>query len=400
MADLKVEFCGLHFENPFTIAASPSSDSREKVERAFEAGWAGAVFKTTAMASHAPRLAEPNMAGVPLLGRRQYGFYNIDLISERSIEMVQEDIAYFKQRYPDRIIVGSIMADNRQDWKELVSNLEQAGADMIECSMSCPQGENSLANGKNARDAIPAADPELMRVTTEWIKACTKKNTPVIVKLTPNVTDISSIAQGACLGGADALCAIDTVRAFIGLDLATLKPLLNINGYSTWGGLSGPAIKPIALGVVSRLGKEMDLPLAGVGGFSNWKDAAEFILLGAKTVQVCSALARFGFGMIKDLCSGLSGFMDSQGFASVAAMAGHSLAYLVPHGDLDREAKTIALIDEESCVRCNGCVTACNDVGFGAVKARAGMPPRVDKGLCRSCGVCCSVCPKDSIALI
>ncbi len=400
MADLSVDFCGLKHINPFVVAASPSSDSREKVQRALDAGWAGVVFKTTATAAHSPSLAEPNMAGVPLLGQRQYGFYNIDLISERSIVHIQEDIAYFKRQYPDRILTGSIMADCHEDWQVLVNALEDAGADMIECSMSCPQGEHSLVTGGPARDAIPAADTELMRQTTAWIKSCVRKGTPVIVKMTPNVTDICAIANSAASGGADAVCAIDTVRAFIGLDLENDgKPLLNVDGYSTWGGLSGPAIKPIALGCVSRLAKETTLPIAGVGGISNWRDAAEFLLLGAVTVQVCTAITRYGFSMVGKMRDGLSDYMDRMGFAAVSDMVGHSLKYLVPHSQLSREGSGAAEIDESRCVSCGVCGVACRDAGFGAIVAKKGELPAVKAAVCRSCGVCRSVCPKDCISI-
>lgn len=398
--DLNINFAGVPFENPFTVAASPSSDSREKVRRALEAGWGGIVFKTTALPQHSPKLAEPNMAGFSYAGKPQFAFYNIDLISERTVEEIQEDIAYFKQLYPDRRFIGSIMAAGEDEWIELVHRLEEAGADMIECSMSCPQGEHSIADeGKKASNAIPAADRELMRTTTQTILRARKKNTPVIVKMTPNVTDLVDVARGAVEGGADALCCIDTVRGFIGIDLETGYPKLNVNGLSTWGGLSGPAVKPIALGCVSKLTKELDIPVAGVGGVSNWQDAAEFLLLGARNVQVCTAISRYGFGMVQSMEKGLLRYMEQKGFTSLDAMVGKSLPYLVDHSELSRDNHLHCSIDETACLKCGSCATACQDAGFGALHHEKGSVPTLDKAVCRGCGVCQSVCPRDCITL-
>ncbi len=400
MMNLNISFAGVPFENPFTVAASPSSDSREKVRRSLEAGWGGIVFKTTALPQHSPKLAEPNMAGLSFAGKPQFAFYNIDLISERTIEEIQEDIAYFKQLYPDRRFIGSIMAAGEEEWIELVHRLEEAGADMIECSMSCPQGEHSIADeGKKASNAIPAADRELMRTTTQTILRARKKNTPVIVKMTPNVTDLVDVARGAVEGGADALCCIDTVRGFIGIDLETGYPKLNVNGLSTWGGLSGPAVKPIALGCVSKLTKELDIPVAGVGGVSNWQDAAEFLLLGARNVQVCTAISRYGFGMVQSMQKGLLRYMEQKGFASLDAMVGKSLPYLVDHSELSRDNRLHCTIDETACLKCGSCATACQDAGFGALHHEKGSVPTLDKAVCRGCGVCQSVCPRDCITL-
>lgn len=398
--DLNINFAGVPFENPFTVAASPSSDSREKVRRALEAGWGGIVFKTTALPQHSPKLAEPNMAGLSYAGKPQFAFYNIDLISERTVEEIQEDIAYFKQLYPDRRFIGSIMAAGEDEWIELVHRLEEAGADMIECSMSCPQGEHSIADeGKKASNAIPAADRELMRTTTQTILRARKKNTPVIVKMTPNVTDLVDVARGAVEGGADALCCIDTVRGFIGIDLETGYPKLNVNGLSTWGGLSGPAVKPIALGCVSKLTKELDIPVAGVGGVSNWQDAAEFLLLGARNVQVCTAISRYGFGMVQSMQKGLLRYMEQKGFTSLDAMVGKSLPYLVDHSELSRDNRLHCSIDETACLKCGSCATACQDAGFGALHHEKGSVPTLDRAVCRGCGVCQSVCPRDCITL-
>lgn len=400
MKRLNITFCGIPFINPFTVAASPSSDSRDKVKRAFDAGWGGAVLKTTALPAHAPRLAEPNMAGISYAGQPQAAFYNIDLISERAIEEIQEDIAYFKSHYPQQRVIGSIMASGEHDWRILVNRLEEAGADLIECSMSCPQGEHSIAGeGHMASSAIPAADPKLMQQTTGWIKQATNRGTPIIVKLTPNVTDIVEIAAGAMAGGADAVCAIDTVRGFIGIDIQTKRPKLQVAGLSTWGGLSGPGVKPIALGCVSKLAKSLPIHIAGVGGVSCWQDAVEFILLGARNIQVCTAISKYSFGMVKELCSGLQGYLDAQGYGNVTQLVGQSLPYLVEHSRLSRENKVSCHIEAHTCIKCGRCATACRDAGFGALTYTRGQIPALNRPVCRGCGVCSSVCPRSAITL-
>lgn len=391
MADLRVDFCGLKLINPFLIAPSPASDSRSKAERALQAGWAGIVFKTAASKEHAPKLAEPNMGSIGEMGLRNYTFYNYDLISERSIEEVCRDIRYLKTRYPDRILIGSIMGSSREEWRYLTECLEKAGADMIEVSASCPQGDQ---DGR-----IPAADAEALKEITAVVKNAAEKGTPVLVKLTPNVTDITAMAAAAESGGADSVCAIDTVRAFCGLDLETGRPRLNVNGFAALGGLSGAAIKPIALGCVAAIAKSTSLPVGGIGGIGTYGDAAEFILLGSSIVEVCTAVTRLGFGMIKDLCQGLSDYMDQQGYGSVDEMRGKSLSYIVRQEELDRNFHSVCRVDKTRCARCGQCVTACQDGGFGALKKGKDGCPEIDEGICRGCGACLTVCRKMCLEL-
>ena len=252
--DLSVDFCGKRFINPFSIASSPPSDRRERIERAFQAGWAGAVFKTTSVEGEPVRLAYPIMSACTGKGTGAYG--NIDLISERHIREICSDIQYLKERYPDRILTGSIMARNRGEWELLVRELEDAGADMIECSMSCPQGDGT--------GIIPVTDAGMTKEVTGWICGARRKDTPVIVKLTPMVANLSEIAAAAKEGGADAVCAIDSLHGYCGIDLHTMLPKLSVGGKSTYCGISGPAVKPVALACVSELARTSGLPVAGV----------------------------------------------------------------------------------------------------------------------------------------
>lgn len=389
--DLSIDFCGRHFVNPFTVAASPPSDNRARVGRAFEAGWGGAVFKTTSVESEVVDLVYPMMGALSYKDRRHAAFYNIDLISERHIDEICADIRYLKGKFPDRMVIGSIMAGSRAEWEELVSKLEAAGADMIECSMSCPQGEGD--------GTIPVNDPALTREVTGWIKAALTKDTPIIVKLAPIVTDLSAIGFAAKEGGADALCAIDTVRGFPGIDLDTLEPKLSVRGKSTFAGMSGPAVKPVAMACIAELAQNVGLPVAGVGGLTTWQDAAEFLLLGASNLQVCTAIMRYGFEIVTDLKAGLANYMAEKGFRSLGDMVGKCLGTFAEHEQLDRKIKQISSINPDTCIGCNSCYIACRDGGYNAIELGSERPV-IDAEKCRGCGVCQSVCPVEGCMVL
>lgn len=381
--DLTVDFAGVKFINPFIVAASPSSDRLELVGRSFEAGWAGSVLKTTSVEKEPVDLVFPIMAGMDVENKRLGALFNIDLISERHIDEIEKDIRVLKKEFPDRVVIGSIMASSQADWVELVRRLEDSGADMIECSMSCPQGEGG---------SIPVADPVLTDRVTRWIKEAARR-VPISVKLTPNVTDVVEIARAAERAGADALVAIDTVKALVGVDLETEEPLPSVGGKSTWGGLSGPAIKPIALGCVAELATNVSLPISGVGGITSWADAAEFILLGATTLQVCTAIARYGFEMVEELCEGLSFYLEKKGLTRVEQLRGRSLSRLVPHEELSRAYRAVSTVNREMCQKCDVCVVACRDAGYQAITPGADRVPVIDEEKCRGCGICTAVCP-------
>ena len=391
MGDLKINFCGVDFVNPFTIAASPPSDRRERIARAFEAGWGGAVFKTTSVESFDVDLVYPMMGGYSYKNNRHSGFYNIDLISERHVDEICEDIRFLKERFPDRVLITSISADKEEDWTELVTKTEEAGTDMLELSMSCPQGEGD--------GTIPINDPDLAKAMTKYIRDARKKDTPIIVKMNPIVTDLTAIASAAKEGGADAFCCIDTVRGYPGVDLNTMQPRLSVNGKSTYCGLSGPMIKPVAMACIAELTQSVGLPIAGVGGITTWQDAAEFLLLGASNLQVCTAIMRYGYGIVDDLKSGLSNYMDEKGFASLADMVGKCNPHVVDNDHLERIHNYVSSINPATCIGCNNCYVACNDGGFNAISlTENGL--FLDESKCRGCGVCQSVCPVDGCMVL
>jgi dihydropyrimidine dehydrogenase (NAD+) subunit PreA len=267
VVDLSLEFCGVKFPNPFTLAAAPTTDSAEMVARAFEAGWGGAILKTTSVETEVVELVYPMMSGIDLEDKKLMGLQNIDLISERHIDEVEKDVKALKKEFPDKVVAASIMGAKKEDWQQLVRRLEAAGVDLIECSFSCPHGMPERGMGSTI-----GQDPELTERTARWVKEAATR-VPIVIKLTPQIADITAAARAVKRSGADGVCAINTLKSMIGVDLETFIPYPNVGGYSTYGGYSGPAIKPVTLRCVAEIAKSVDIPIAAVGGISTWRDA-------------------------------------------------------------------------------------------------------------------------------
>jgi len=312
MVNLSVDFCGVRFLNPFVLAAAPTTDSAEMVARGFENGWAGAVLKTTSTVETEVSIAYPIMSSLNREGK-MIGLHNIDLISERHIDQVAEDVRQLKRAYPRHAVIGSIVGNTREEWQFLAQKMAEAGADLIECSLSCPQG-SMLEDETNPLGSMVSQDPRLTKKVAEWIKEAVP-NTPVYIKLTSGVTDLVGIVRAVKASGADGICLIDSVEGILGVDLETLEPLPSVQGYSSHGGYSGRAIKPIALRCVADAAKACELPIAGVGGIYDWRDALEFLLLGATTVQVCTAVMELGFGIASEMADGLQHWLSRKGFS-------------------------------------------------------------------------------------
>src|SRR5512146_2451946 len=307
MPDLSVTFAGIKSPNPFWLASGPPTNTGDQVMRAFDAGWGGAVWKTIGdpIVNVSSRYSSVDLDGV-----RMVGFSNIELITDRPPEANFREIAEVKKRYPKNVVIASLMVEsNREKWHEWVRRAEDAGADGLELNFGCPHGMSERGMGSAVGQV-----PEYTRRITEWVKEVAR--TPVLVKLTPNITDIRSVARAAKRGGADALSAINTINSITGIDLDTLTPRPNVGGLSAHGGYCGPAVKPIALHLVQQIAAdpEVALPVSGIGGVGGWRDAAEFILLGCGTVQVCTAVMHYGFRIVEDMIDGLSNWMDEKGF--------------------------------------------------------------------------------------
>ncbi len=389
MVNLGIDFCGIYFENPFILAASPSTDNREMTIRGLERGWAGAVLKTTSLESEEVSITYPIMSGVRP-GPGLIGLQNTDLLSERHIHEVAEDITWLKSRFPEKRIIASLMGSNREEWQELVRISEQAGADMIEASISCPQG--AALEGEEAVGWAVSQDPRLTEKVTRWVIEG-RRSVPVYVKLSPSVTDIVSIGKAVERGGGNGICAIDCLEGIGGIDLQTFSPLPSVEGKGTRGGFSGRAIKPIGLRIVADLAGGVRIPISGVGGIYDWRDALEYLLLGATTVQVCTSVLQRGFGLIDPLTDGLSRWLEDHRYSSPAEVIGLALSRLTEHSELTHGVKVISRIDPDLCIGCGLCYVACADGGHMAIEFPPDRHPVVQEGLCVGCGLCAQVCP-------
>jgi len=390
-SDLSVNFCNIRFTNPFVVASSPSTDSVETIASAFDAGWAGAVLKTISTANTEVIIAYPIITSLKH-GRHLTGFHNIDLISERPVERWAEDVRHLKRHYPDRVIIASIVGDTRDEWQYLARQMASAGADIIECSLSCPQG-SAIEGEEDTLGSMVSQDPNLTEKVARWIKDAVP-DTPVTVKLTSVVTDLTAMVNAVERSGADGVCLIDSVEALVGVNLDTLEPMPSVQGYTTYGGYSGKGIKPIALRCVANAAKGANLPISGVGGIYTWRDAAEFLLLGATIVQVCSAIMEKGFDIVGGMTEGLENWLESKGFEGVDQIIGLSLPNIVEHDALPHGIQIRANIDPETCIGCQRCFIACRDGGHQAIDWDAEIRrPAVDKQRCVGCGLCPQVCP-------
>jgi dihydropyrimidine dehydrogenase (NAD+) subunit PreA len=391
--NLSLDFCGVKFPDPFTLAASPSTGTGEMVERAFDQGWTSAVLKTMAVEREDVKLVYPMIASLDHQDKRLIGMENIDLISDRSLKEWEADIARLKKRYRGCVVIASIMASSKEDWQEAARRVGGAGADLIECSFSCPHGMPEKGMGS----AI-GQDPDLTERTAAWVRQAAP--VPVVIKLTPNVADIASIAAAVKRSGCEGVCAINTVKALVGIDVETFRPIPAVAGYSTYGGYSGAAVKPIALKCVAEIAKAVDIEVSGVGGIYTWTDAVEFLLAGARNVQLCTAVMSWGYRIIEDLKEGLSYYLERKGLASPADLVGKALPYVTRHECLSRTCKPVAAIDQSVCLKDGICFIACRDGGHQAIEIGEERAPRVNEEKCVGCGLCLTVCPvKDCIQI-
>ncbi len=386
--DLSYDFLGIHFENPFILAAAPSTDDLDMVRRAFEIGWAGAILKTTSIEGTRVDLCYPMMSTFNHEGKKLFGMGNIDLISEHHIDKVEYNVRTLKKEFPEKMVAASIMAGRKEDWQSLVQRLEKAGADLIECSFSCPQGNIGEDPGKMLAQSLSATE-----LTARWVKEATSK-TPVSIKITPHVTDIVEVARAVKRSGCDALTASNSIQALMGIDIHSFAPHPSLGGKSTYSGMTGPAIKPITLRTIAEIARNVDIPILGTGGASTWSDAVEFMAVGAGVVEFCTVVMHHGFHVIDDLRSGMSHYLDEMKFSSPLEIVRKALPNIVMHDDLPRQTIR-SHINEKLCIGCDVCYVACRDGGHTAIDQRPNRVPHVDWDRCVGCGLCQFVCPVD-----
>ncbi|AFQ43301.1 NAD-dependent dihydropyrimidine dehydrogenase subunit PreA [Desulfosporosinus meridiei] len=388
--DLSVMYCGIKHDSPFILAPSPTTDHVDRLIQAFEAGWAGAVLKTVAVDS---RIVSRVFPMVTSLKREKafIGLQNIDLVSEHSVDIVEQNVKVLKKKFPHKVVVPSIMAFTKEDWQSLTQRFVKAGADIIECSIWHPHGTEWTLCTK-------VDEPVGTEQIAGWVKEVAG-DVPIVIKLSASDSDIIATAAAVERSGANGVSAINTIKSITGVNLETLIPYPNIAGVSTYGGLSGPALKPIALRCTAEIAQKVNLDIASSGGITTWQDCAEFLLLGASTLQLCTAVLRFGIGIIEELKQGLEGWMMEKGFQNLTDVIGKSLPYLVEHSRLPRGIQVVSQINEEACNACGACYTACHSGGHGAISFFEGLP-QVDVNTCIGCGLCHSMCFMKAISLI
>ncbi|MBR1618641.1 NAD-dependent dihydropyrimidine dehydrogenase subunit PreA [bacterium] len=391
MATLKTSILGIEFENPFLLASAPPTASIEGIDKAFEMGWGGAVLKTITPDDLEMIEASPRYAAIKEKGK-VICFQNIELLSHETIKYWVDGIKYLKEKHPTKVIIASIMATlDRDEWQNIVKILNETPIDAYELNFSCPHGMPE----RNIGMAI-GTNTDISILITSWVKSVATK--PVFVKLTPNVTDIAWIAQAVEKAGADGFAAINTVQGFMGINLDTLEPVLNIDGYSTYGGLSGEAVKPIGFRCVAQLRQNSDLPILGMGGISNWEDAAQYIAVGSDAVQVCTEVMLNGYGIINGLKSGLLNFLETKGFNDISELKNIAVKKITSHENLNKKSHLYPLVDREKCIKCGKCVKICSESEYNALSTDKDCV-YLDKKSCAGCSLCSHVCPKEAIKM-
>lgn len=385
--DLSVEFCGVKFENPFCLSSSPVDDSYEKCAKAFDNGWAGVFYKSFAKfegVDCSPRFDSIGKEAMPWMG-----FKNLEVQSDKTLDQNLEILAKLKRNYPDKVLAVSIMGTSDDEWTELATLVEQTGADIIECNFSCPH-MHIKGMGMDV-----GQDDDLVRQYTKAVRKGTKL--PVIAKMTPNIGHMELPALAAMESGASGISCINTIRSMMSIDIDHFSPMPTVNGKSSIGGYSGAAVKPIALRFITNLRQFPDLagvPISGIGGIETWRDAVEFLMCGAQTLQVTTAVMQYGSRIVKDLISGLSYFMEEKGFDRVEDMIGIALPNIVTTDQLPRDYEILPRFDQDKCVGCGRCYVSCYDAAHAAIDWDAERRrPVLNEDKCVGCHLCLNVCP-------
>jgi dihydropyrimidine dehydrogenase (NAD+) subunit PreA len=385
---------GIRSPNPFWLASAPPTDKAYNVNRAFEAGWGGVVWKTLGEDPPIVNVSGPRYSTMLSNERRVIGLNNIELITDRSLQTNLDEMRQIKKDWPDRALIASVMLPmNEETWAKYIPMIEDTGADGFELNFGCPHGMSERGMG-----AAVGQVPEYIQMATQWAKK--HASTPVIVKLTPNVTNILPVAQAAASGGADAVSLINTINSIMRVNYDTLTMYPTTDGMGSHGGYCGSAVKPIALHMVAEIARNSDtaaLPISGIGGIGDWRDAVDFFALGASNVQVCTAAMVYGFKIIDDLASGLSDFLDQKGMQSVNDLVGLAVPSVTDWQYLNLNHIEKAVIDQDLCIKCGRCHIVCEDTSHQAITHTVDGERRFEviDAECVGCNLCVSVCPVD-----
>jgi len=386
---LAITFCGIPCENPFFLASSAICTNYEMVARAFDAGWAGVFYKT--ICKQDIREVSPRFDACQREGSSDfYAFRNMEQLSENPVDVDFDILRRLKQNYPKKVVIASIMGQTEEQWIELAKMAEEAGCDAVELNFSCPQMRLS------GMGSDVGQNPELVLFYTAYVKRSV--SIPVIPKMTPNITQINQPAMSSYFAGADAISAINTIKS------VTMNDRAAVSGHKTISGLSGRAVKPIALRYILEMaqnplingahGKKVEL--SGIGGIETWRDALEYIQLGCRNVQVCTAVMQYGYRIIDDLILGMQNYLAERGLTSLDSIVGEALSSFVTPGDLDRDTIVFPKIDREKCIGCGRCYVSCMDGGHQAITF-TDRQPHIVGTKCVGCHLCRLVCPTSAI---
>ncbi|MBO9423128.1 NAD-dependent dihydropyrimidine dehydrogenase subunit PreA [Labrenzia sp. R4_1] len=395
MADLTTNFIGIKSPNPFWLASAPPTDKEYNVVRAFKAGWGGVVWKTLGDGDPVVNVNGPRYGAIHGKDRQLIGLNNIELITDRPLEVNLREIKQVKRDWPDRALVVSLMVPcEEQNWIDILKAVEDTEADGVELNFGCPHGMSERGMGSAVGQV-----PEYIEMVTRWVKKHSRM--PCIVKLTPNITDIRKPAQAAKAGGADAVSLINTINSIVSVDLDAMSPAPMVDGKGAHGGYCGPAVKPIALNMVAEIARDPEthgLPISGIGGVTTWRDAAEFMALGAGSVQVCTAAMTYGFKVVEDMIEGLSDWMDEKGYTSVDQVVGRAVPNASDWQHLNLNYIAKAKIDQDLCIQCGRCHIACEDTSHQAITNMVDGARKfevIDEE-CVGCNLCVNVCPVEN----
>ena len=387
MDRLSITFCGLKFENPFVLAATPCTDELEMLRNGFKAGWAGAVLKSTHSESIVFSPVSPMLKGWDFEEKKMVGLGNIDVSSKYHVGIVEERVQELKKEFPNKIIIVSVVGTNKETWQEPVKRLVAAGTDAIECSTGCPQGHTGLGGGK-----FLCENPVALGEMVGWVKEAAG-SIPVFVKLNAEVDNVACANAVKKADGNAVTTGAVGIRSLMGINLNTFVPYPEVAGKSAYGGYHGPVTKPISLRIVSQVAKEVAIPIAACGGAATWEDVIEFMLVGATIVEFGSSVMRTGFRIVEDLKDGAETYLEDKNISRISDLIGKALPNIVTQDELSQDYRVVSSINRETCIKDDLCYIACRDGGHMALELDEERIPVVDEEKCVGCALCTTVCP-------